>query len=364
MAKRAPKNINTPLLEEEVNLSSIVIDDEPEEAPQSVLDTLKSTALQVVSITEQVLANIEQKYAAFSIDGDPKAYKEAKQVKNRLVKIRTAIERKRIATNKAFTEATNAQCKAVVDRTSAIESRLGVECVNFEEAEQRRIEARRQHVINSLISAFFQFNGISYVCADHTVWQTEIDNLTDEQLAAYVAFGIDWHTKETARQAAEKLANEDVFLHHEASNELLTIKRGEFDAQAYADSGVIEITQELYKEIQSAKLNAFKRPTPAPSQSAPPAPVYETHTNPQPAKQSILSRFKANAPAPIYDHMAAMHTNAPTMKSVLDEYDQGFDAGYEAFRSQIIAAFQNPTLSYKRAEWIEYFKLLKSIPTT
>lgn len=374
MAKRQAKT--TPV-EDETNIQ-VIIPEVVETVTPEQEEGIKANALQIVSFTDQQLIEIETKYGSFAIAGDPDLAKEARTVKNKLVKVRTGIERKRKELNRTFTDACNAEAARITDRTSKVEQHLAKEVELFEQAEQRRIEERRRIVVDRLLTSGFDFNGVAYVCGEQMIWQLEVDTIDDEALdnACSAAQVFRQNEATAAAEAARRAA--PVYLHQPDLNELMQLTRGEYEveADALAGNGVIEITKEQYDEIKAAKLAAFRRPAPAATPTPAPTPAPAPTPEPTPTAAPVDERDefpehdprfmeKPGAPKPNEDflaHREAPDAPVPSAAKTLDAYEQAFDQGYEAFRSQMLAAFRNDAMKLTRAQWIEHIINLQPIP--
>ena len=352
---------NTPQIEEETTLD-IIIPVVQEDVPQDSLTSVKSTALALINVTEESLKNIEDTYGQYKVEGDPKRYKEAKEVKNKLVKVRTSTEKLRIAINKQFSEAVNAEAARIVGRTTPVEKHLLLEVETFEQAEEQKRQERINHVSKTLIEAGFHFNGVAYECGDRTIWQTDLETMMDEVLENHRKFAIQFRLDEAEVQAENLRRSAPVYLHQPELNELLTLTRGEFEVEAEAlrGNGVVEITKDEYDRIKEAKLSAFRRPapqtaTPTPQEPTPPPPALETRPAREPQEHDVdfAASFKST---PSFPPPSAQPLGE---KSLADIEFEAFERGYETFRSQVVATFQNPSIQYKRADWIEFFKNLK-----
>lgn len=371
------KSIPTPPVDADLD-PTIIIPEIIEVIDEAQAASIKSSAIQIVSITDATIEALKAAYAGFKIDGDPERFKEAKIVKNKLVKVRTGVDRRRKELNKLFNDTCNAEAARITSETTPIEAHLATEIDAYEQAEQRRIEERRRLVIDRLLSSGFDFNGVSYVCGDQTIWQLEVDNISDDVLeSACVAAELFRQNEATAAaEAARRSA--PVYLHQPEVNELIQLSRGEYEAdhESFVSSGVIEISKEQYDEIKTAKLAAFRRPAPAvapapdPRNSAPEhSPQFmEAPPAPMPIKQNdaFLSQavetvgIGTDTPRqqlPEFTGAFAPNLN-PAPKAPIDAYEQAFDTGYECYRRQVLKAFGNLNDKRSRAEWIEFFKQL------
>ena len=371
MAKRT--RATAPIQEEEEVLTAVVIPPQDDDVPEAVVTSLKSTALQVISVTDAQLEAIEAAYGTFTIDGDQTRYKEAKQVKNKLVKVRTGIERKRKELNREFTDAVNTEAARVTARSSAVEQHLATEVTNYEEAEAKRIEQRIQHVTDRLKAAGFEFNGVAYECGQVTIWQMEVESITDEALESICTCAEQYRAKEAEIAAENARLTETVYLYHQESNELFILLRKDYEpeAQAYADSGVQVITKEVYEAIQASKMQALKKfakpaaaapPDPTPIQTPDPEPT--PAPTPAPAAKSVGNFGTPTIPTgtlrfnrePVAEPEPAQTTST---SNDLDQFAAGWDQGYEAFRKQAVDAFLDPNIKRTRQEWIDWLKQLQ-----
>ena len=355
--------------------TEIIIPEVVEVLDEKQTEIIKANAIQIVSFTDATLEQIKAVYGKFVISNDAD-YKEAKSVKNKLVKVRTGVERKRKELNKIFTDSCNGEAARITSITSEVENHLAKQCEAHEQAEQRRIEARRALVIERLTESGFDFNGINYTCGDQVIWQTEIDGISDETLDAACAEAQTFRQNEaTAAAEAARLAA-PVYLHQPDMNELMTLTRGEFieEAESLLANGVVEITKEQYDAIREQKLAAFRRPAPAAAPAAAPAPQPTPAPDPRnnapehspqfmeaPQTGAIKQNhgFLGTPPPANEPHTGPFAPNLnPQPKQAIDAHEAGFDAGYECFRKQIVAAFENQNNKFTRGQWVEYFKNL------
>jgi hypothetical protein len=374
MAKR--QTAKPPIEDEEV--LEITIPTIQEDVPQESVDGFKTTAVSLISVTDEALKAIETTYGKFTIDGDAKRYKEAKTVKNKLVKVRTGIDKRRIGINKEFTAAVNAEAARITMRTTAVENHLVTELTNYEEAEQRRIEERRTHIVTKLTEAGFTFNGVLYECGERMIWQTEIDTVTDELLENHVRYAVDFRLNEaTAAAEAARLAA-PVYLHQAELNELLQMTRGEYENEkARLDgNGVVEITKEKYDEIREAKLAVFRRAAApatatAPAAATTPAPPAPVEKNPFPEHDPNFMSWTPEQTAPAIKPNTAFLPEEPQFEATMvvspaSEMDvpgswedtKAFNRGYEKFRSQILHLFKDANVKHTREGWIKVIETL------
>ena len=365
----AKKQTAKPIIEDEAVLD-ITIPTIQEDVPQESVDGFKTTALTLISVTDEALSAIETTYGKFTIDGDAKRYKEAKTVKNKLVKVRTGIEKRRIAINKEFAAAINAEAARITGRTTAVENHLVTELTDYEEAEQRRLEERRRQVVSRLVESGFEFNGVLYECGEQTIWQTEIDTITDEALETACAYAVDFRFNEATAAAEAARRTAPVYLHQPELNELLQMTRGEYELEkdALAGNGVVEITKEQYDEIRERKLAAFRRPAPAPAPVAA-APAPQPTPEPEAAPVQQKPTYPEHDPRFMYEdagedqsfaeNIAPSTAPANETMEALNRASHEFDSGYNHFRNQLLKLFRDPNVKHTREGWINVIETLK-----
>lgn len=377
-----------------------VSDDEPEIIIPEVIDTIddaQALAVQtsaqatIASVTDEQLGLIEATYGAYQINGDKKRAKEATQVKNKLVKVRTGVEKRRKEINRLFTDKINAEAKRVIDRTTKVEQHLAKEVLDYEQAEARRVQERIAHVRKSLLEAGFEDKGVMFVCGAEMLYEIEFEGITDERLEQLCDTARVFRQNEAtaAAEAARRAA--PVYLHQPALNELLQLTRGEFEpqAEAFKANGVVEISKEQYEEIKAAKLAAFLTPKPAepPATAAPEIsndtaanatefgiapppstnPVKENHgfLSPKPpaASPTYETRTPPSEPQEHEPGFAASFGPAkkPEPIRIADEDFDAFERGYNHAKAQIISRMGNAENKYNRKEWIALFQSLRII---
>ncbi len=307
----------------------------------TIVELKKST------ITDEAIGLLKQKYNALVVDGieDMQGFKAVKAGVTELRKIRTSIEAKR----KELTEPAlrfQRELKAEADRITAelvpLEDRLKAEVTRIEDAK----EAKRREVYSARITALqengFQLINSFFVCGPFQVHADEITGLTDSQVEVYIANG----RAELDRKAAEEQRRQEEAERQQREQERLAAERAEIErmraelaqkqAELAAQTQAIETTYETV--VQPAELPNEPQPVTAPTpQQAEPisAPIAE---------------------APQQQHPFEMEFGLPHANSAPSE----FQAGFDAFRSQLISLVTDPNVQLSRAmlkdwaQWLQY----------
>lgn len=304
----------------------------------TIVELKKST------ITDEAIGLLKQKYNALVVDGieDMQGFKAVKSGVSELRKIRTSIEAKR----KELTEPAlrfQRELKAEADRITAelvpLEDRLKAEVTRIEDAK----EAKRREVYQQRITAL-QENGYQvingfFVCGPFQVHSDEITTLTDSQVEVYIANG----RAELERKAAEDKRRQEEAERQQREQERLAAERAAIDkekaefaawkaqqqAEIAAQTKAIEHTYDTV--VQPAELQNEPQPVAAPQQPEQiSAPVAE---------------------APQQQHPFEMEFGLPQAcpTSRHDAEPSEYQAGFDAFRSQLINLVTDPSVQLSRA---------------
>lgn len=303
--------------------------------------------LKKATITDEAIGLLKQKYSALVVDGieDMQGFKAVKAGAAEVRKIRTSIEAKR----KELTEPAlrfQRELKAEADRITAelvpLEERLKAEVQRIEDAKEAKRREDYQRRITALQENGFQLINGFFVCGPFQVHSEEITNLTDAQVEVYLSNG----RAELERLAAEEKRRQEEADRQRQEQERLAAERAEIE--------------QLRRELEAEKARVAQELA---AQTAAIENTYETVVQPQqPQQPADPTPIEFGTPVhnPAIEQLNAQPEPEPIQQAQRSiEPANEFEAGFNAFRQQLIYLVNDTSVPLSRAWLREWAKTLQ-----
>lgn len=363
-----------------------VIEVYQEDVPQEQSLKISNSAVALLTITDEKIKELKEKYGSLKVEtiDDVDSFNAAKEGNRLLVSVRNAVDKKRIAINKSFTDAVNGEAKRITAELGPLEIHTKSVVDSFNKLKKEHEEREYTRKKKVLEEAGFQFDGRAYVCGPQMIFADDIAEMPDADIESKCEIAREYIAEEKRLAEEKRIADEQA--KQEAADALLRAQ----EAQKKVEEQDKQIT-ELQAQLQALQQSQAKQAVTPITDAAPDEvlksgavgmtmpPIELAPTKPiNPNPQSLVGSSFVGRAGSITPNASFLHKETPAVESKSksrDEqdriFDTGsaapgidadeliFDSGYECFRKQIIEAFSRDH-KLTRPQWVSVFNQMNS----